>query len=39
LKNGRYVSVRVADPQGLKDRGARNYAYAIQLAKLVAKRL
>jgi hypothetical protein len=39
LKNGRYVSVRVTDPSGLKDRGARNYADAIALAKLVAKRL
>lgn len=39
LKNGKYVSVRVADPDGLKDRGARNYADAIKLAKLVAARL
>ena len=39
LKGGHYVSVRVADPAGLKDRGARNYADAIELAKLVAKRL
>lgn len=39
LKNGRYVSVRVANPDGLKDRGARNYSEAIQLAKVVAKRL
>jgi hypothetical protein len=39
LKNGQYVSVRVTDPNGLKDRGARNYADAIQLAKLVAGRL
>lgn len=39
LKNGSYVSVRVSDPDGLKDRGAHNYTDAIQLAKLVANRL
>jgi hypothetical protein len=39
LDKGRYVSVRVANPDGLKDRGARNYSEAIELAKLVAKRL
>lgn len=39
LKNGKYVSVGVANPDGLKDRGAQNYAQAIQLAKLVADRL
>lgn len=39
LKDGRYVSVRVADPNGLKDRGAQNYASAIKLAKLVAGRM
>ena len=39
LKNGRYVSVLVANPDGLKDRGARNYADAIKIAKLVAGRL
>lgn len=39
LENGRYVSVRVANPDGLKDRGARNYADAMKLAKLVAGRM
>lgn len=39
LKNGRYASVRVADVDGLKDRGARNYADALKLAKLVAGRM
>lgn len=39
LKDGRYASVRVADPDGLKDRGARNYAEALKLAKLVADRM
>jgi hypothetical protein len=39
LKHGTFVSVRVADPAGLKDRGAKNYADAIALAKLVAGRL
>lgn len=39
LKNGRYVSVRIANAEGLKDRGARNYADAIKLAKLVASRM
>lgn len=39
LKNGRYVSVRVADPDGLSDRGARTYADAVKLAKLVAGRM
>lgn len=39
LKNGRYVSVRIANPDGLKDRGARNYAEALKLAKLVASRM
>jgi hypothetical protein len=39
LENGRYVSVRIANPDGLKDRGARNYAAALKLAKLVAGRM
>jgi hypothetical protein len=39
LENGRYVSVRIANPDGLKDRGARNYATALKLAKLVAGRM
>lgn len=39
LGKGRYVSVRVTNPEGLKDRGARNYAEAIELAKIVAKRM
>lgn len=39
LKNGRYVSVRIANADGLKDRGARNYAEALKLAKLVASRM
>jgi len=39
LKHGTFVSVRIADPGGLKDRSAKNYADAIALAKLVAGRL
>lgn len=39
LKNGRYVSVLVANPDGLKDRGARNYTDVIKLAKLIASRM
>jgi hypothetical protein len=39
FKNGRYVSVRIANAEGLKDRGARNYADAIKLAKLVGSRM
>jgi hypothetical protein len=39
LKGGRYVSVRVTNADGLKDRGARNYADALKLAKLVAGRM
>jgi hypothetical protein len=39
LKGGRYVSVGITNMDGLKDRGARNYAQAIKLAKLVASRL
>lgn len=39
LRHGRYVSIMVMDPNGLKDRGARNYAYALAVAKAVAKRM
>lgn len=39
LRHGRYVSIMVTDPNGLKDRGARNYAYALVVAKAVAKRM
>jgi hypothetical protein len=39
LKNGRYVSVRIMNADGLKDRGARNYAQVLKLAKLVASRM
>lgn len=39
LVHGKFVSVMVVDPAGLKDRGARNYALALTLAKTVAKRM
>lgn len=39
LKHGQFVAVQLANPDGLKDRGARNYADALKLAKLVASRM
>lgn len=39
LKNGKYAFVGVTDPDGLKDRGKRNGAYAMAIAKLVASRM
>lgn len=39
LRHGHYVSIMVTDPNGLKDRGAHNYASALAVAKTVAKRM
>lgn len=39
LKHGRFVTINVTDPQGLKDQGAHSYASDIRIAKLVAKRM
>lgn len=39
LKNGKYVQIGVTDPAGLQDRGKRNTAYAMAVAKLVASRM
>lgn len=39
LKNGKYAGIIVTDPDGLKDRGKRNAAYAMAIAKLVASRM
>lgn len=39
LKGGRFVSIGLTNMDGLKDHGARNYAQAMKLAKLVTSRL
>ena len=39
LKDGRYASVMVADPGGLRDRGKHSAASALAIARLVASRL
>ena len=39
LKHGRFVTINLTDPDGLKDEGAHSYASAMQIAKIVAKRM